>query len=100
MRILFDEDNLYLGVNCLDDNPRGPVAKSLRVDFSSGDEDNFEVLLDPFASGRDGFLFIINSSGAKRDEQISNGGIWPRLAWRCKLCGRGITRLDSGASGC
>lgn len=81
VRILFDEDNLYLGVSCLDDNPQGPVVKSLRVDFSSSDEDSFEILLDPFASGRDGFLFIVNPSGAKRDEQISNGGREVNASW-------------------
>ena len=81
VRILFDEDNLYVGVNCLDDHPQGPVVKSLRVDFSSDDEDSFEIVLDPFASGRDGFLFIVNPSGAKRDEQISNGGREVNASW-------------------
>ena len=81
VRILFDAKNLYIGVICFDSHPEEIVAKSLRVDFSPSQEDTFEILLDPFASSRDAFLFITTPSGAKRDEQISNGGRESNVSW-------------------
>ncbi len=81
VRILFDADNLYVGVICFDSHPERIVAKSLRVDFTPSEEDTFEILLDPFASSRDAFLFIITPGGAKRDEQVSNGGRESNVSW-------------------
>ncbi len=81
VRILFDSDNLYFGVNCFDSNPQGIVSNSLRRDFSPGDEDTFEILLDTFASSRDGFLFVFNPRGAKRDVQITNEGRESNVSW-------------------
>jgi hypothetical protein len=81
VRILFDDDTLYFGVTCFDVAPSGIRARSLRVDFSPADEDIFQIILDPFASSRDGFLFIINPYGARRDEQISNEGRESNVSW-------------------
>jgi hypothetical protein len=81
VRILFDADNLYVGVICFDSHPEGIVANSLRVDFAPSEEDTFEILLDPFASFRDAFLFITTPRGAKRDEQVSNGGRESNVSW-------------------
>ena len=81
VRILFDAKNLYIGVICFDSHPERIVAKSLRVDFTPSEEDTFEILLDPFASSRDAFLFITTPSAAKRDEQIRNGGRESNVNW-------------------
>lgn len=81
VRILFDADNLYVGVICFDSHPEKIVAKNLRVDFSPREEDFFEILLDPFASSREGLLFITTPSAAKRDEQLSNGGKVSNVSW-------------------
>ena len=81
VRLLFDSDNLYFGVMCFDSDPEGIVANSLSRDFSSGDEDSFEILLDTFASSRDGFLFVTNPNGAKRDVQVSNEGRELNVSW-------------------
>jgi len=79
--VLFDSDNLYFGVICFDSDPEGIVANSLSRDFTSGDEDTFEILLDTFASSRDGFLFVTNPNGAKRDVQVSNEGRELNVSW-------------------
>jgi hypothetical protein len=81
VRVLVDAQNLYFGVTCFDRDPHGIRSNSLRVDFSPADEDIFQIILDPFASSRDGFLFIINPYGAKRDEQISNEGRESNVSW-------------------
>jgi hypothetical protein len=81
VRVLVDRTALYFGVTCFDRDPDGIRAKSLRVDFAPADEDIFQILVDPFASSRDGFLFITNPHGAKRDEQISNEGRESNVSW-------------------
>jgi hypothetical protein len=81
VRIVFDEDNVYFGVECRDRDAAGIVARSLRVDFPPAEEDYFAILLDPFASFQDAFLFIINPNGAKRDEQITSGGLASNVNW-------------------
>ncbi len=81
VRVLFDSENLYFGVTCFDSDPEGIVANSLRRDFSPGDEDTFEILLDTFASSRGGFLFVTNPNGAKRDVQVSNEGRESNVSW-------------------
>ena len=81
VRVLFDSDNLYFGVICFDSDPDGIVANSLRRDFAPGNEDTFEILLDTFASSRDGFLFVTNPNGAKRDVQVSNEGRGSNVSW-------------------
>jgi hypothetical protein len=81
VRIAFDADNLYFGIDCRDRTPERIVGRSLRVDFPPADDDYFQILLDPFASSQDAFLFITNPNGAKRDEQISNGGQGSNVSW-------------------
>lgn len=81
VRILFDSESLYFGIVCFDDDPSGIVANSLRRDFSAADEDTFEILLDTFASSRNGFLFVTNPNGAKRDVQVTNEGRELNESW-------------------
>jgi hypothetical protein len=74
VRILFDEDHLYIGVRCLDRGPAGIVINEIRKDFAGRDQDTFEVLLDTFGDRRNGFVFATNAEGAKADTQIANEG--------------------------
>ena len=81
VRILFDSESLYFGIVCFDNDPGGIVANSLRRDFASADEDTFEILLDTFASSRNGLLFVTNPNGAKRDVQVTNEGRELNESW-------------------
>ena len=81
VRILFDSENLYFGVTCLDSDPGGIVGNSMRRDFRPGYEDSFEIVLDTFADFRSGFLFVTNPKGAKRDVQVSNDGREQNASW-------------------
>ncbi len=81
VRILYDSENLYFGVTCFDRDPQAIIANSLRRDFQPGSEDSFELLLDTFADFRNGYLFVTNPQGAKRDVQVSNEGIDQNVSW-------------------
>jgi hypothetical protein len=74
VRIAFDREAIYIGVVCHDSSPGGPIVNDIRKDFTPGEQDSFEVILDTFADRRNGFVFAINAAGAKSDTQIANEG--------------------------
>ncbi len=69
--ILYDNDNLYIGVWCYQQKPEKIVAKFMQRDFDYENDDVFGVLISPFNDGRNGYLFIINPNGARADLQVS-----------------------------
>ncbi len=86
VRVLYDDDFLYIGVRCHDGDPAGIVVNDIRKDFGGREQDTFEVLLDTFADRRNGFVFSTNAEGAKGDTQIANEGRdvnpnWDALWW-------------------
>ena len=70
VRILFDEDNLYLGFVMYDDDPDRIVASDLRRDSRLETDDSIAVLLDTFHDHRNGFLFRVNALGTKYDATL------------------------------
>src|SRR5581483_137881 len=75
VRVAFDADALYVGVVCHDQaSPAGIIVNDIRKDFSPGEQDSFEMILDTFADRRNGFVFVVNAAGAKSDAQIANEG--------------------------
>lgn len=67
VKIIYNDTELYIGVRLHDDNPSAIVAKQMKRDFYYWTEDNFVVIIDPYLSGRDGYIFAVNSNGAKSD---------------------------------
>ena len=58
VRLLYDDENLYVGVYCFDSaGPEGLVVHQVTRDFSGFEEDQFGVILDTFDDNRNGFLF-------------------------------------------
>ncbi len=72
VRVLYDEEHLYIGVFVHDDHPI--VVNSLNKDFDTSSADIFEVVLDTFDDHRNGYLFAVNARGAKWDAQTVNEG--------------------------
>ena len=91
--ILYDNDNLYIGVWCYQANPEKIVAKFMQRDFDFESDDVFGVLISPFNDGRNGYLFIINPNAARADLQVSleNDNIDWNGVWDAKTI-----RNDSG----
>ncbi|MBI4479596.1 MAG: carbohydrate binding family 9 domain-containing protein [Acidobacteria bacterium] len=81
VKLLYDNENLYIGVYCRDSAPDGILVNSLKEDFSPEDADSFEVILDTLGDQRNGFLFITNPRGAKRDSQVSDEGRTVNANW-------------------
>jgi hypothetical protein len=72
VRVLFDAQNLYVGVTCRDRNPSAIVSTQLGRDADLEVDDRITVVLDPFFDHKNGFFFVVNPSGARSDGQISN----------------------------
>jgi len=95
VRVLFDADNLYLGITCYDRTPSAIVATQLARDADLEVDDRVTVVIDPFFDHRNGFFFVVNPAGARADGQISNNaeelsyewdGIWDA---RARITGEG-----------
>jgi len=102
IRILYDRDNLYLGVYCFDSRPSlisaNTMAHDAASDYHESNDDIVKVLLDPFLDKRSAYIFFINARGA-RSEGLAFGesfsldwdGIWDAKArlqpdgWSCEM---------------
>jgi hypothetical protein len=74
VRVVYDDEYLYIGAHLFDSDPAAIVINEIRKDFAGREQDSFEVLLDTFADRRNGFVFATNAEGAKADTQIANEG--------------------------
>jgi hypothetical protein len=74
VRVLYDVNNLYIGVFAHDAEPTRIIVSDLVKDFTRGTGDEIEIVLDTFHDERNGYLFAINAWGAKWDAQMVNEG--------------------------
>ena len=81
VRVLYDATTLYIGATMHDRNAAGVIVNDIRKDFTEGEQDDFEVLIDTFHDGQNGFVFITNAEGARADRQIANEGRETNTSW-------------------
>ena len=81
VRVLYDETTLYIGATLRECDVDGLVANNIRKDFTEGDQDSFEVLLDTFHDRQNGYVFLTNVEGARADRQIANEGRETNTSW-------------------
>ncbi|MBI2189240.1 MAG: carbohydrate binding family 9 domain-containing protein [Acidobacteria bacterium] len=74
VRVLYDADNLYVGVLARDRDPAAILTSELAKDFNRQSGDDFEIVLDTFHDGRNGYMFATNARGARWDAQMINEG--------------------------
>ncbi len=71
-KILFDENNLYIGIKAFDTNPDSIVKRLTRRDNTDGDM--VAVIFDSFHDLRTGFMFGVSAGGVRLDEMMTNNG--------------------------
>ncbi|MBK9390293.1 MAG: carbohydrate binding family 9 domain-containing protein [Bacteroidetes bacterium] len=71
-KIVFDKDNIYVGIKAYDTSPDSIVNRLTRRDHEDGDI--VGVIFDSYHDLRTGFLFGIASSGVKWDQIFTNDG--------------------------
>lgn len=77
--ILFDKDNMYVGIKAFDTSPDSIINRLTRRDQVDGDL--VGVIFDSFHDLRTGFLFGASSSGVKFDQMFSEDGQTEDPSW-------------------
>ncbi len=72
VRLLYDEDALYIAAKMWDDQPDAITANVLRQGDQSSTDDDFTIILDPFNDRRSGYRFQINPNGVRREGLYQN----------------------------
>lgn len=88
VRIVYDDDRLYIGVIAFDVSPELAVIRSLERDFpglSTRDGDIFGITLDTFLDRRNSFIVLINPHGAYRDGQTFDNSRSTDFGWDGEL---------------
>jgi len=70
----YTDDALYIGVICYDDLPAGIIVADSRRDSSLDESDSFQVIIDTFRDGQNGFVFGTNPVGIEYDGQVTKEG--------------------------
>jgi len=92
VRVLYDDDNLYVGIVAYDSEPERVVARILQRDklmepvgFGTGlqfaGDDGVAVLLDPFHDHRNAVIFATNANGAELEALLTDEGSL-NIDWR------------------
>jgi hypothetical protein len=81
VRVIFDDQFLYIGARMRDSDPAHEIVNDIRKDFREDDQDDFEVIIDTFRDRRNGYVFIVNPEGGRVDRQIANEGRDINSSW-------------------
>jgi len=96
VRILYDSENLYIGVMCYDSEPEKIIANEKRRDSKNiYQNDHFQIMFDTFHDRRNGYVFVINPLGAKLDIQVRKEGKSARLSPNVNISWDGVWRVRS-----
>ena len=80
VRLLYDEDAIFVGVTLHDTDPSQIVTTETQRDSSLGDQDSFQVIFDTFHDLQNGFVFGTNADGIQYDAQVRSQGR-PDSSW-------------------
>ena len=72
--LLYDKDNLYIGVMCYDSEPQQVLASEMARDASLRADDRLEIVLDTFRDHSNAFYFSTNPAGALVDGLVFANG--------------------------
>ena len=81
IRILFDDENLYVGATLYERDPGNITLHSLKRDFPPTDGDILGIALDTYHDRRNAFMFGVNAGGAFIDVQTFDNGRDLNFPW-------------------
>jgi hypothetical protein len=79
VRILYDDDAIYIGARMFDSSPDSIIKNLARRDVSIN-SDMFKIYFDPFFDKRTGYYFAVNASGTLYDGTLYND-TWNDQSW-------------------
>lgn len=74
VRIVYDDEAIYVGVVCHDSEPAQIITTDTRRDTQLGNQDSFQIVFDTFRDQQNGFVFGTNAAGAQFDAQVRDEG--------------------------
>ena len=99
VRILYDDENLYVGAELYYKDIKDIVRTGLQRDANTGQGDAFAIGLDTFLDKRNGAIFFVNPGGALRDALSADDGRARNLPWNSagRTKARTVPLPDGGA---
>ena len=79
VRILYDDDAIYIGARMYDSHPDSIISNLARRDVSIN-SDVFKIYFDPFFDKRTGYYFAVNAGGTLYDGTLYND-TWNDQSW-------------------
>ncbi len=89
VRVLYDEQNLYIGATMYDSEPDRITIAGLEQEFETHNSDLIAVSLDTYGDKQNAFLFAVNPGGAIFDAQVFNDSRHTNRAWE------GVVHVDA-----
>ena len=86
VRILYDDDAIYIGARMYDSSPDSIVARLVRKDNNSR-SDQFMVFFDPYNDKRSGYYFGLTAAGTIKDGVLFNDD-WNNSSWNAVWKGK------------
>jgi hypothetical protein len=74
VRILYDDEAIYVGVLLHDSDPSLIITTDTRRDAELDEMDSFVMIFDTFRDHQNGFVFGTNAAGIQYDAQVRNQG--------------------------
>jgi hypothetical protein len=81
VRLLYDSENLYIGVRCFDKEPAKIVATQMKRDADLETDDRIEIVIDTFHDKRNAFYFEMSPVGSIGDALVSRNGQGFNKSW-------------------
>ncbi len=75
IKILYDDDNVYIGVWCENKYPGKFVVQSFKRDFENKVNDMIAVAINPSADRLNGYNFSVSPMNVQREGTIEEGGL-------------------------
>jgi hypothetical protein len=74
VRMLYDDQAIYVAVMCFDSDPGHIVTSDSRRDSALSGQDNFQLIFDTYHDKQNGFIFGTTPLGLQYDAQVRNEG--------------------------
>ena len=74
VRIVYTDDTMYFGIVCYTEDPSSIIVADSRRDSELAETDSFQIILDTYLDGQNGFVFGTNPAGIEYDGQVTNEG--------------------------
>lgn len=85
VRILYDDEHLYVGATMYDSQAEALVSAGMEQDFATQNSDIFGFALDTYLDRQNAFLFAVNPAGALFDAQAFNDQQSVNRAWEGEI---------------